>query len=81
MGFVTNFDEPRSQKLLRLLDYNVDGRSVFIKVFIPSFCSIFVYRLRPLRRGIPYLEIFFFLRKLIKSVVSLRCDFRCSAIG
>ena len=62
VGFVTNFVEPRSQKLLLLLDYNVDGRSVFIKVFITSSCSIFVYRLRPSRRGLSYLEVFSFLK-------------------
>ena len=51
-------------------------------LFAPPVVDLFIGSLPLLRRGSSFLEVFFFFsKKLIKSVVSLRSDLRCCAIG
>ena len=50
-------------------------------LFPPHVVYLFIGSLHPWRRGPIFLEVFFFSKKLIKSVVSLRSDLCCCAIG
>ena len=50
-------------------------------LFPPPVVYLFIGSLHPLRRGSSFLEVFSFLKKLIKSFVSLRSDLHCCTIS